>query len=319
MLFGVVSFAGGSLGCRAPKAPVEGPPAEGAIVARVGSTSISSAEFTQKALNQPPVVRASLTSLEKKKEFLERLIRHELLMQESAREGFDKDPEVKEAKEQGMPEDKLREKMANEMLHDKFDKDPALKGIPEPDLRAYYVAHQSEFVKPDRVHLEIILLTGKETDRKVLAEAQRLLADLREKAARGNGGAFATTARVRSDDEATKPRGGDTALRTEEDLVQAYGPKVAEAATALKNPGDMSEVVRGKTGWYLIKLMARQNALNETFDQVAPMIEKRLLSEKRTALIEAWIKELRAKTAVVVYDAELNRIDLQAHPSPPSK
>jgi peptidyl-prolyl cis-trans isomerase C len=63
-------------------------------------------------------------------------------------------------------------------------------------------------------------------------QAQHLLADLKEKAAKGNAGVFATTARVRSDDEATKPRGGDTGFKTAEDLTQAYGPAVAQAAVS---------------------------------------------------------------------------------------
>jgi peptidyl-prolyl cis-trans isomerase C len=312
MLFAALAATGGLAACHkgAHDEATDGP-----IVARVGSRAISAAEFKQKALNQSPVILASLTTLEKKKEFLERLIRLDVLMQESVREGFDKDDEVKEAKAQGMAEDKVHQKMANEMTHDKFDKDPALRSIPEAELRAFYDAHLSDYVKPDRVRLEIILLKGSEGDRKVLGEAQRLLADLTAKATKGNGGAFATTARVRSDDEATKPHGGETGFKTQADLTQAYGAEVAQAAMGLKANGDLSGVVRGKGGWYLLKLMTRQGALNETFDQVSPMIEKRLLAEKRAAMIDAWVAELRSKANVVVYDDELNKIDLK--PPPP--
>jgi hypothetical protein len=257
-------------------------------------------------------------TLERKKEFLDRLIRLELLMQESAREGFDKDEEVVDAKKAGMSNEGLRQKMANEMVHDKFDKDPSLKEIPEADSRAFYDAHLSDYVKPDRIRLEIIFLQAKEGDRRIRDEAQRLLADLKGKAASGNGGAFATTARARSDDAGTKPRGGDTGFKTADDLTQAYGPTVAQAAIALKAPGDLSEVVRGKNGWYLVKAKARQNAMNESFEQARSGIEARLRNDKRTALIDAWVAELRAKTPVVVYDAELNKIDLQASPTPPT-
>jgi peptidyl-prolyl cis-trans isomerase C len=308
LLVVLLSATSGWLGCRgrAPRASAEGP-----IVARVGPATITSTEFRQKALIQSPMMRASFTTLEKKKQFLERLIRLDLLMQESVREGLDKDPEVQEAKEQGMPEDGLRQKMANEMLHDKFDKHPELKGIPEPEVRAFYDAHRSDYLKPERVRLEIILLKAKEGDRKVLDEARRLLIDLKDKEAKGNGGAFATTARARSDDEATKARGGDIDLRTREDLTRAYGAAVAQAAFGLKRVGDMSDPVRGNAGWYLLKLMVRQNAVDESFEQVKRMIEARLLNEKRTALIDAWVAELRAKGNVVVYEDELDKIDLR--------
>jgi peptidyl-prolyl cis-trans isomerase C len=123
---------------------------------------------------------------------------------------------------------------------------------------------------------------------------------------------------VRSDDEATKPRGGDTGFKTADDLTQAYGPAVAQAASALKALGDLSVVVRGKTGWYLVKLKARQNAMDESFEQARSGIEARLRNDKRTALIDAWVAELRAKAPVVVYDAELNKIDLRVPLSPPT-
>jgi hypothetical protein len=99
---------------------------------------------------------------------------------------------VVDAKKAGMSNDGLRQKMANEMVHDKFDKNPALKEIPEADSRAFYDAHLGEYVKPDRIRLEIILLQAKEGDRKVRDEAPHLLSDLKEKEAKEMPGSFAT-------------------------------------------------------------------------------------------------------------------------------
>jgi len=291
--------------------------AEGPIVAKVGTEPITAAEFKQKASIQSPMVRASLTTLEKKKEFLDRIIRLRLIMQESVRQGMDKDDEVKEAKEQGMSAAGLHQKMANEMVHHKFDEHQELKEVPEAESRAFYDGHLDQYVKPERYRLEIILFNGKEGDRKIRTEADRILADLREKAKQGNGGAFATTARVRSDDEATKPRGGDTGFKSEADLTQAYGAAVAQATKGLKANGYMSDLVRGKTGWFLLKLKARQSAVNESFDQARSMIEARLRNDKRSAMIDAWVADLRAKAPVVVYDDALDKVDLNEPATPP--
>jgi peptidyl-prolyl cis-trans isomerase C len=303
LFFRLLLAAGACLACqgRATKASTDGP-----IVARVGSETISSAEFKDKIAGQASMARGRFSSLEKKKEFLDGMIRYQLMVNEAERLGLDKNPEVQEAKEHAM---------ANELIHQKFDRDPALKQVPEPEMRAYYDAHKDDYVKPERVRLEIILFKGKEGDRAINDEAKRLLADLKQKEATGNGGAFATLARVRSDDDATKPRGGDTDFKTQEELAKAYGPAVAQAAVGLKGVNDTSDVVRGPNGWYLVKLMGRQNAMNRTFEQVEPMLEGRLWHERRTTLMENWIKELRAKTDVVVYDDELNKVDLQGPPN----
>jgi len=279
---------------------------EGPYVAKVGSGVITSAEFKEKISGQSPFARAHYTSLEKKKEFLDGIIRYELMVQEAERVGLEKDPEVQEAKEHAM---------VNELIHQKFDRDPALKQVPEAEMRAYYEAHKDDYVKPERVRLELMFFKGKEGDKAVLDEAKRLLADLKQKEAKGNGGSFATLARVRSDDEATKSHGGDTDFKTVEELTQAYGAPVAQAASALKGINDLSDVVRGTNGWFVLKLMGRQNAMNRTFEQVEPMLEGRLWHERRSTLMEDWVKDLRAKGNVVVYDDELNKVDTQAAPN----
>jgi peptidyl-prolyl cis-trans isomerase C len=292
----------GSLACQKQG----GKNAEGPYVAKVGTGVITSAEFKEKISGQSPFARAHYTSLDKKKEFLDGMVRYELMVQEAERLGLDKNPEVQEAKEHAM---------VNELIHQKFDRDPALKQVPEPEMRAYYEAHKDDYVKPERVRLELILFKGKETDKAVLDEAKRLLVDLKQKDSKGNGGSFATVARVRSDDDATKSHGGDTDFKTPEELTQAYGPVVSQAAMALKGVNDMSDVVRGGNGWFILKMMGRQNAMNRTFEQVEPMLEGRLWHERRSTLMENWVKELRTKGNVVVYDDELNKVESQAAPN----
>jgi peptidyl-prolyl cis-trans isomerase C len=295
--------AAGSLACDNKKGSKN---TEGPYVAKVGSGVITSAEFKDKISGQSPFARAHFTSLDKKKEFLDGMIRYELMVQEAERVGLDKNPEVQEAKEHAM---------VNELIHQKFDRDPALKQVPEAEMRAYYDAHKDDYVKPERIRLELVMFKGKEGDKAALDEAKRMLADLKQKEAKGNGGSFATLARVRSDDDATKAHGGDTDFKTQEELTQAYGAPVAQAAIALKGVNDISDVVRGNNGYFILKLMGRQNAMNRTFEQVEPMLEGRLWHERRSTLMEAWVKDLRAKGNVVVYDDELNKVDAQAAPN----
>src|SRR3954471_16447998 len=63
-------------------------------LAKVDDTVITVGEFQDRISKQSPYVRARYTSLERKKEFLDNLVRFEVLANEAQKQGLDKDPEV---------------------------------------------------------------------------------------------------------------------------------------------------------------------------------------------------------------------------------
>jgi len=63
-------------------------------LAKVDDVVITVGELQERLNRQSPYIRARYTSLEQKKEFLDSLIRFEVLAKEAERRGFDKDPEV---------------------------------------------------------------------------------------------------------------------------------------------------------------------------------------------------------------------------------
>src|SRR5262249_7411119 len=65
-----------------------------APLAKIDDVTITLGELQEPINRQSPYIRARYTSLEQKKEFLDSLIRFEVLAKEAARRGLDKDPEV---------------------------------------------------------------------------------------------------------------------------------------------------------------------------------------------------------------------------------
>jgi peptidyl-prolyl cis-trans isomerase C len=121
--------------------------------------------------------------------------------------------------------------------------------------------------------------------------------------------AFAELARTRSDDPASKMRGGDLDFRTHDELAKAYGDDVAKAADALKAPNDLSGVVHGTQGYFLLRLEARQPAFSRSFEQVEASLRSRLWNEKRTKIFDGYIKELMEKAHIKIDDEQLAKID----------
>src|SRR5215831_17389865 len=96
-----LAACGGRGGGARPAASDPGAPLKGQNPEDLKGTVASGRDFTisvgdfQKRLNeQSPYIRTRYTSLERKKEFLDNMVRFEVLAGEAQRKGFDKDAEV---------------------------------------------------------------------------------------------------------------------------------------------------------------------------------------------------------------------------------
>jgi parvulin-like peptidyl-prolyl isomerase len=121
--------------------------------------------------------------------------------------------------------------------------------------------------------------------------------ELRREAARA-GANFAELARARSDDAATRERGGDLGTFAHGAHTRAFD----DAAFALK-PGEVSDVIETEYGYHIIKLTGREPARAVRLEEAAPEIRTRLLKEKRARLLAGWLKEARGKAKVSIREA----------------
>src|SRR5258708_37543165 len=122
-----VSLAACALAVAACKKSSSGP-----AVAHVGDEVITADEFKHRIEEQSPFLRARYNTLDRKKEFLENLIRNELLAQEAQRQGFDKSPAVKE---------QMKRAMIQELIKKQLDQRLSGADIPEEALKKFYDAH----------------------------------------------------------------------------------------------------------------------------------------------------------------------------------
>ncbi len=231
-------------GCPKPSGP-RGHPVDtsGPVVATFGGHSMTTAELQKDFSEQSTFVRSHYKSLDKKREFLEVRIENDLLADEGLKAGFDKDDEV---------EDDCKKAVIQQWIRAKFNDDEGMRNISDAALHEYYDAHHELYQRPERSRLQIVLFAG---DAKAKADAEQALKTL---ASSKDVSAFADLARIRSDDPASKIHGGDLDFRSHDDLAKSYGDEVAAAADALKDPHDLSGVVHGKQGYYLLRLEARQ-------------------------------------------------------------
>lgn len=284
-----------AVGCRGREEEAAAEPA----VATVGNATITAAQYKARLDEQAPFIRARYTTLERKQEFLNGLIQFEVLAQEAQRRGLDKDPELQEA---------LRKLMVQRLIRQMTEE---LKPPSEAEVRQYYEEHRAEFVRPEQVRLSHIFLAAARGDARraqVKAEALALLARARAQQSEVRQGGFEDLARERSEDAASKSLGGDLGPRTAEELTQAWGAALAQAAFSVQSPNELGPLVETEKGFHLFRLKLRQAGLNHSLESVKERIESRLLAERRTQALESLVKQLREDARVHIDEKVLDGV-----------
>lgn len=276
------------------------PKKSGPAVARGEGVLITAGEFKARLDEQSPFIRQRYSTLERKKEFLDNLVRFEVLANAAQKQGLDKDPDVLMT---------VKKVMVQKLVQKTFSEGDPTKEIPEADARKYYDEHKDEYVKPEKARLSVILVSapaaGPERAKKS-AQARKLLARVKAEEKKNLLTGFATVAREASEDAPTKAAGGDIGMKGKDELEAAYGKDFAAAAFALQQGA--LEVLESPQGFLVVKATGRQPAIERTFDQVRPQIANRLYREKRTKDFDEYVKRLRDEAHVTVNDAELDKV-----------
>jgi len=267
-------------------------------LAKIDDVVITLGEFQERINRQSPYIRARYTSLEQKKEFLDSLIRFEVLAKEAYRRGLDKDPEVVRT---------MKQVMIQKLMRDEFDSKVTADKVTDAEMKAYYDANVAEYVKPEEVRVSAIILKNK-------AQAERVLLEAKGEAGKTNKG-FRDLVMKYSTDEETKLRGGD--LRYLEMQTKEVPAPVIKGAFGLLNTGDVSGVIdAGNSTFYILKQTGRRKSMTKGFDDAKPQIRNKLFREKRLQAQKDFIDNMRAKAKIEINEANLAKVRVDTSQNP---
>jgi peptidyl-prolyl cis-trans isomerase D len=140
-------------------------------------------------------------------------------------------------------------------------------------LRAYYNANIDQYKVENRVHVEHILFkTIGKTDAEI-AEIHKKAEDVLKQAKHGAN--FEDLAKKYSEDDATKPKGGDLGWIVEGQTV----PEFQQAAFS-QPKGAISDLVKTQYGFHIIKVLDHEDAHTKSFEEVRDSILSPILDEK---------------------------------------
>ena len=273
-----------------PSSPPQSAEELKAPLAKIDDVTITLGEFQERINRQSPYIRARYTSLEQKKEFLDSLVRFEILAKEAYRRGYDKDPEVVRT---------MKQVMIQKLMRDEFDAKITADSVSDAEMKTYYDANVADYVKPEEVRVSAIILKNK-------AQAQRVLLEAKGDAGKTNKG-FRDLVTKYSADEETKLRGGD--LRYVDATNKELPAPVVKAAFTLINTGDVSDVVDAGNGqFYILKQTGRRKAMTKTFDDAKPQIRNKLFRDKRLQAQKDFIDNLKNQAKIEVNEANLAKV-----------
>jgi peptidyl-prolyl cis-trans isomerase C len=236
-------------------------------LARINDRVITLAEFEQEMEQLPPSLKALVVTDKGRREFLQKLIERELLLQEGVKKGFDKDEEILRKAEQ------FKQGLIIEALTEKLcaGKDE----VSDKEVEAYYRGNKAQFFLGERVRVRHIMV-------KTLPEAQ----EIKDRLNRGED--FITLAKQYSI-WPTKQNGGDLGYITRGMVDKSF----EDAAFSLKRRGEVSGIVKTKLGFHIIRLEDRQGPHQLSLAEVREEIRKFLREKKRTEILTAHLKGLR--------------------------
>jgi peptidyl-prolyl cis-trans isomerase C len=263
------------------------------VLAQVDDIVITAADIKEllaRYANQPFVL-ARYSTLEKKKELLDSLIRYNVLAIEARKRGYERDPEV-----QKVTKDKMVKLFTQQEIIDKVK----ASDVPDADVEKFYKEHATDYVRPETVRASQILVKEKTKAAKVLAEVKALpKSDMK---------GFRDLVAKYSEDADSKPRGGD--LIQFDRATTLHPQSVVTAAFALKEIGDVSDLVATDKGFAVLKLTDRRPALSRSLEEAKPEIQRRLLEDLRAKKKKDYVEEARKSIKVEIDEEKLAQLDL---------
>ena len=275
------------------------------VVAEIGDLRITVGELEDRLNKQSPFLRARYADPEKRREFLDNMIRFELLAKAAKKRGYDREDEVRR---------QVKQMEVQTLMRREFDEKISPESVSVDEVRAFYDSHKSDYVKPEMVRASHVLVADRGRAEELLKKARDPGTDNR---------AFRQMAQESSEDDDSKARGGDLryfsrpADRTPEDPEIAS--EIADATFALRNVGDVApRLVKTARGFSIIKLTGRRPAVSRSLEDATPQIRNRLWREKRQKAIDDFVANLQKNRRVQLHEELLNLIVIPASGGPES-
>jgi parvulin-like peptidyl-prolyl isomerase len=161
--------------------------------------------------------------------------------------------------------------------------------VSEPEIQERYRQHIDEYTEPAKVRLrEIVVKFDATNEVDQGAMARRIQQDLRQ------GADFAELARMHSE-SASREAGGDLGFFDKGELTEAL-----DAAAFTLEPGEVSDILRLETAFYIIRVDEKVEEKVKTLEEVRSDVADAIFQEKMSVQMDRYVQQLRERAIVEV-------------------
>jgi peptidyl-prolyl cis-trans isomerase C len=260
----------------------------GEVIATYGGKKFTTEDFKREVERLPPRSRVQLTTLDRRRQFVDNFILNQLLAEQGHDKGYDRDPEIVRQI------DDLRQRLVVQRVMRDYQEAPVLT---DEEIKTYYDQNQRLF-SGAQIHAAHILVKDESL-------AKQLRAQLDTEPDK-----FEELAKANSVDTATAARGGDLGFFGQGRMVAEF----ERAAFSLEKPGDLSPVVQTPFGYHIIKLLERKEGPSKPFDEVKDRIKVAMVNQRRQELVNKRFDKVKTDAKIDVHEDVLEKAELPAPP-----
>lgn len=183
----------------------------------------------------------------------------------------------------GLTVDSLKEQIRLQLYREKLIiKDKKIK-VTKKEIEDFFATNKEKLSTPEQIRIRHILVKTEE-------EAKDLIIALRA------GADFAIMASAKSQDPASRDRGGDMGFFSKGMLL----PEIEQVTFALK-VGEISQPVKTSLGYHIFKVEEKREAQEAKLDkQMQQRIGRMILQQRINEAYPTWLNEVRQKRSIKI-------------------
>lgn len=303
------------------------------IVARVNNAIITRTDFQhsrdelKQELEQQDPANADKRFADEQKDVLRDLIDQQLLLQRAQDLGITGDTELikqldemrkqyhldtledlqKAAEQQGVSFEDFKQNIKNGIIRQQvIGREVASRLQPSPEEeQKFYDEHKSELAEPEQIRLsELMISTEKTTSDDQIAAAKAKADDMLAQIKKG--ASFEDLAKANSNGPSAA-QGGDLGYFKRGTLA-----KQLEDTTFAMKPGAVSDVIRTKQGFVILKVTEHHDGGIPAFKEVEPRVSNAVLMKKLQPALRTYLEQLRDDAYI---DIKQGYVDTAASPN----
>lgn len=292
------------------------------IIARINNQIVTHTEYVRskdqlkQEAQQQDAANADKIVAERDKDVLRDLIDQQLLLEKGKDLGLTADTEVikrldemrkemklesmeeleKAASGQGISFEDFKQNLKNQIITQQvISKEVGSRmSISKEELQKFYDDHKRQMEQPEQIRLSELLVSTEKKDKDkdastdesaklaaAQAKAEDLLAQIRK------GTSFEEIAKKNSDGP-TAAQGGDLGY-----FKRAALAKELEDKTFAMKPGEVSDVIRTKQGFVILKVAEHQVAGVPPLSEIEPKVQDAIYMQKLQPALRAYLQKLR--------------------------